>query len=93
MRASIEAAHSELWDASKGKLRRVKKGERGFADEVVAVMRARWPSLVWLLPSDIQNAKAQFWKGTLGSHGIPQLLGSLVLLSCCCNCACYLSGL
>lgn len=56
--------HLARWDA-KGAVRKPKKGERGYAATVVASMRESSSELAFLLPSDVQNAKAFFWKGAL----------------------------
>jgi hypothetical protein len=72
MKAAIQKEHRELWDEEKKQLRRAKQGQPGYQQAVVASMRASWPELSWLLPSDIQNAKASFWKG--GRH-VPSLDG------------------
>lgn len=47
--------------AEKGTLKRVKND--GYAQAVLVNMRARWPELIALLPSDVSNKKQELFEG------------------------------
>lgn len=63
LREKIEEMHKARWDPDSCKIRR-QRGELGFEGAVLECMREKFGAdkMVHLLPSDVTNAKASFWK-------------------------------